>query len=188
VPVSTGIDRASGAAGQTIIKDVSSTGAFVTESSLVRRNAVQVSSSGIQTALAGRVWQVALIGEHVRLDATDPQLKSNPIGSRLPASVFASSVAGMLLAGPWRMAAEATLPSGNAPSWRAALRWRHSSTSGMILDMAHTNQRVTSPYSGRNRLFADHDSELTIDADRRSLAPIANVSLDTSGSPAQALV
>ena len=162
VPASTSLDRTSDASGQTVIEDLSGTSAFVTENSLIRRNAVRLSSSGIQSAIAGRIWQFAVMGEHVRLDASDPNLNTSVAISHLPSSVFAGSLAGMLSIGAFRMVAENALAGRGMSSWRTALRWKHANTSGLILDIAHTNQDVASPYSGRTRLFVDHDSEFTL--------------------------
>ena len=167
VAASTSLDHGADRPGMTVITDLSGTSAFVTESSVTRRNALSLSSSGVQAAIAGHRWQIAAIAEHVRLKASRLGESTWPFGRDVPTAVFAGSVSSALILGKSSTVFERTVTGRDSPAWRAAWRWKGRVGSGVILDVSSNKQRIASPYSGRGRLFTDQESGFTVRAAAR---------------------
>ncbi len=147
---------------QVAILDVSSTGAFMTASSIERRNRVRIATTGLLADVAGRRWQSSLLVEHLQ-SAYLPAPETHFLNS-LPFSVFAVSVAGKWAAGPLALISEQSMVNGQPFSGWIGIRWRHPSGSGLVLQHARIHGRLHSPYSilGRYRSEANNDSRIQV--------------------------
>lgn len=145
---------------QVAILDVSSTGAFMTASSIERRNRVRIAATGLQAALAGRRWQSSLLVEHLQ-SAHQPALEMHFLNS-LPFSVFAASVAGRWTPGPFTLISEQSMVNGQPLSGQIGIRWRHSSGSGIVLHHARIHGGLSSPYGTQGRYRAEYKNDSRI--------------------------
>ncbi len=145
------------------IQDVSGTSSFTSESSLKRRNALRLQSTGIQTVLGSPGVQVALLAEHIRtrlsrdwqdLSVADDEHTS--IELEMPASMVIGSVSYRISVRSISWAHEAAFSGGWKPNQRLAIRWRQGPGRGMLIDREVSQQPVGSPYSSRGRFFSPY--------------------------------
>jgi len=135
--------------GYPAVLDVSSTGSFITDGSLARRQGVRITASGLQAAVAGMGWQSAILVEHL---GSSSSISSY---SRIPSSLVAVSLSGNWSAGPITAATEHSLLNGRHHSWHSGMRWKHRSGTGLAFHHARTARGLNSPYGSLGRFHAE---------------------------------
>lgn len=161
VAAATGLGKLDNGTPVTLVRDISGTVAFVTANSLERREGVRLSSTGVQTALAGSRWQVAALSEHIEGDARSSRFPDSVSVSVIPHSTMAVSVVGRISVSRIDMISERSATSGAGSSFRTALRWSHRG-SGLIVDLENVNLGRSSPFSNRGRYFSAYKRETTL--------------------------